>query len=756
MLVYVRRSPENTVDGSIRRVWIEGNQPYARRKPNQAARHQHKGGAMSVILTAPNNKIALAAPGRPMLAGPLPGTVPNGGGADLASVGGLTGWWDAGVVTNVLAPAGTPLSSFGTPANAVADKSGAGGALTVWHHGSSGTNPPTATGHLNGLLGGIGLNMVVPPALPASGQQLPVMDPDQGLISAAMALGSGAAWTVLLVWSRPNWRQNSTAASPLLSIPGSSPGTGTTVLAADNSAGIGRLVLFPGAQQTVLTSALTRRHTHAVLLRNTPGVGVDVWLDASRVATAAPNPLAASLTAPLLFLHNGATNGGAECWFHEAAVWGYAVASAGITAIQSYQTRWTLGARKGIQILVSGQSNAGNGLNDSAWHLLAQGVAWHLGALGFGGVGNYGSPPAATCIHGEGIYPLPALGFSGSFLNDPNDGSNPSTWAFGSDGLAMQTWVRSDTPAEDAADIVAIFWPYSENDSCRQYSEKATYEAAARRLLALERGVLARSAARLPHCWWSAIPFSYGPNDPGTQMHREVVADMVADPTQNVTVVLPQTSDSLPRSIGGAALVYDPVTGIWSGGDTMHRDIPDNRRFGMLAAALVARAVLAAEGGDTLSAFPAGIPTIGGPVVSHVYRQSNTSLVVTVQHDCGTDLIVPATLAASGTGWAVMEGGSVASPGTIVTATACVRLNATQLQITLAQALVSASPNCRLFYPYGTTTMGRGNVVTDNLSLVAPPAGWNIAADLGSGWSLNMPVHVPMTSASGVVLSDTP
>jgi hypothetical protein len=250
-----------------------------------------------------------------------------------------------------------------------------------------------------------------------------------------------------------------------------------------------------------------------------------------------------------------------------------------------------------------------------------------------------------------------------------------------------------------------------------------------------------------------------------------------------VTVVLPQTADSMPRAIGGnSALVFNPATGTFSGGDGYHRDLPDNQRFGILAAPLVARAILASEGGDTITAIPAGIPAAGGPVVTHVYRQSGTSLIVTVQHDCGTDLIVPATLAASGTGWAVMDGGSVASPGTIVHATACVRLNATQLQITLGQALVNASAACRLFYPYGTATIGRGNAVTDNLSLVTPPAGWNIAADLGSAtgvaaafvssaaaveaatpgdcittpWSFNMPVHIPMSTASGDVLSDTP
>jgi hypothetical protein len=78
------------------------------------------------------------------------------------------------------------------------------------------------------------------------------------------------------------------------------------------------------------------------------------------------------------------------------------------------------------------------------------------------------------------------------------------------------------------------------------------------------------------------------------------------------------------------------------------------------------------------------------------------------------------------------------------------------MRITLARGLANGSAACRLFYPYGAGTIGRGNAVTDNRSLVTPPAGWDIAADLGSGWSLNMPVHVPMAIASGVVLSDTP
>lgn len=700
---------------------------------------------MSLILTGSSGQIAMVAPGVPMLWQPLGGS--TAAPPVFSAAGGLTGWWDASTPAGLLGVGGQALSAPGTAVSAVADKSGAGTALSVWHTATA--SSPLATPRLSGLLGGVGLNMVVPPTLPASGQQLPVMDPDQGLISTSIPIGAAEPWTLAIVWSRPNWRQSSTAASVILSI------SGVQVLAADNNGGT-RLVLFPGAGQTVLTSALTRRHTHAIILRNTPNVGVDVWLDGTQVASAVANPITGTISAPLLFLHNGLHAGGAECWFHEAALWNTDLTASGIATVCSYLTRWALGPRKGVQILITGQSNAGNGLNDGAWHLLAQGVAWHLGALGYGVVAAYGSPPAATCIHGEGIYPVPALGLSGSFLNNPGDGSDPSTWALGSDGLALQTYIQSNTAPADAADIAVIFWPWSEDDSTRQYSEKATYEAAARRLLALERGMLSRSAARLPHVWWSAIPFAYGNNDPGMQMQREVVADMAADPTQNVTVVLPQTADSLPRSIGQGPLIYDPATGIWSGGDSAHRDIPDNQRFGRLAAPLVARAILASEAGDSITAIPVGIPTVGGPAVSHVFRQSDTVLIVSVVHDCGTDLIVPPTQAANGIGWAVMDGGSMSSPGRIVTATSCVRLNTTQVQITLSQALVNASAVCRLFYPYGTTTIGRGNAVTDNLSTVTAPAGWSIAGDLGPTWSLNMPVHVPMNTASGIAVSDSP
>ena len=88
-----------------------------------------------------------------------------------------------------------------------------------------------------------------------------------------------------------------------------------------------------------------------------------------------------------------------------------------------------------------------------------------------------------------------------------------------------------------------------------------------------------------------------------------------------------------------------------------------------------------------------------------------------------------------------MDGGSEAVPGTVRTATACARVDATHLQVTLGSALTSASSGCLLFYPYGNTWIFRGNAVTDNAASVERPAGWDIGADLGSGWDWNPPVQ---------------
>ncbi len=229
------------------------------------------------------------APGRPVLWRPLrvasesngggtPGTAPN-------SVAGLSGWWDASNFANAADASGASLAGWGLAIASLIDLSGGQRAATSFCF-SSNPNQPIATPRLSGTLGGVGYDV-------GNGPYYPFLDPNLGLQVPNVAMGTDVAWTRVFVWSRPNWKQSiyspyTDTSDHALICSGS-----TVVLQLDGTAGAGRLVLFPGSSSaTVLSSAMTRRHTHALVIRNTPNIGIDVWLDGSQTAAGATNPIA--------------------------------------------------------------------------------------------------------------------------------------------------------------------------------------------------------------------------------------------------------------------------------------------------------------------------------------------------------------------------------------------------------------------------------------------------------------------------------
>lgn len=713
---------------------------------------------MSLLFNTAGSPLLTGLARRALTAQLPPGSTPPAGlftGPYPSAIAGLSGWWDAGLLSGLQDVNGNPLAVSNAVIGTVVDKSGNGRNLAPYH--ISADTAPAATlavPRVNGYLGAAG----APDGSIAN--YGPSLDPDWGLSHPGFELGAGVAWTRYLVWTRPNWRQGTYYVNespiPLLH---SNAGAGATVLAADSAEG-SNLTLFPGtASQTVLSATLARRHSHAIILRNTPGLGVDVWLDGAQVAARVANPLPASANAQILLLHDGTVQGSAQCWFHEAATWERALSSAEITTLIAAQGRWVLGARRGVNLLVMGQSNASWFITSGAPLALAQGIAWYLGAASYGytaaASGTFLSPNRYSVISGHPISnsspPLfpPGLG-NGTFLTNPGDGSDPSTWSGGPDFAALTAYLTGSSAivsAVDEADIAFLVWPWSEQDSTMPYANKALYKGTVLQLLGLTRGLLGRSASSLPLLAWNAIP--YETND-GVQMVRESIADLAAGGANNIVVFAAQTADSNPLNA-----TYNPATGIFTGGDAEHRDEPDLLRYGRMGAHAAGRAAVAQGLSDSIAAaqLPAtGLPAQGGPKITHVYRASNTTLVLTVQHDSGNDLNIPLQ-AVNGVGFTVMDGGSVATPGTIINAIAAARIDATHVSVTLAAAITHPSAQVLLFYPYGSTQIGRGDAVTDNAAALTPPQNWNIGNDLGSAWNVNFPLQA---TTYPITLSDTP
>jgi hypothetical protein len=410
-----------------------------------------------------------------------------------------------------------------------------------------------------------------------------------------------------------------------------------------------------------------------------------------------------------------------------------------------------------------GQSNAAYANDqDGALLAMAQAVAAYLGAAGMPG----GVSGAASDVSGAGVY-AGVTGY-GSFLTYGGDtAAAASAAAYGADGTAMLAMIAALAPAARAATLAGILY-WGETDSALTafsgsgglgYADKPVYKAALLNDIAQIRAAFGKSAAAMP---FGVFGPPYG-TPAGAAMVREAWVELAADPANNLVWAVPQTYDSITRGDNWNAATGVETTGTPNPG---HRDAMDNVAFYRRGALAMARAILASNG-LSASLLPASLGAGTGPRIVAA-TLSGASVVLTIQHDGGNDLVVPALaspkgadapLPAQGVGFSVMDGGSIIAPGAMIRAVACTRLDTTHLQLTLASAPTNQASACRLFYPWPgemwadqpLTEIGRGCAVTDNFGQIAVPADCDLNQLLGDGWRVNMPLGSPvsMTGSGG-------
>jgi hypothetical protein len=565
--------------------------------------------------------------------------------------------------------------------------------------------------------------------------QNPYIDPAFGF-NATVPISSGSL-SVYFVWSRPNQVQDganpTTASVTLLTI------GGVAVLGMTGRGdGTDTITLFPSGA-AISAGVVTLRHTHAARVCIS-SAGIDVWLDGTKSISAAANTLSLGATAALGFLT------GAQCYFHEAGTWAKALSTSDHAALTLCMARWPVGARFAANGILVGQSNAGNLISGNILTTRTPFQYWS-GALAANLLSS--NSGGGSLYSGRGIYG--AAGDSSFLLTNAGDG-NPAVWAYGACGASFVAFIGAMS-ADLLAGVSYLAWFWSESDSMRAYSEKAVFTAALLRTWQLMRATLGKTAAQLPILVTSALPFSG--SDGGCQMMREVMADCVANSALNVSYLLTQTADAI-----GQGDTWNAATGAESGGGNgAHRDDTGNANFVRRMALPIAQAVVRRNATlartTEIVALPAGLTGSPGPQITAAHYEGTTyastgSVLVTLQHNNGaTDLIVPLQ-GAIGAGWTIMDGGTPAAPGTLVSATACVRVSATTIRLTTAKVLANAS-SAHLYYPYGqaltpTTTyvvIGQGDAVTDNFSTIALPAGWTAATDIGPSCQPNYPVQAP-------------
>lgn len=696
------------------------------------------GGAANLTSTA--GKVLSSGPGATLGAG-LIGVLPYL--PNPTSIAGITSWSYAGNAA--------PAAVASLP-----DLTGNGHVVAVNQSGAAITNMVSLGGviqdRLVGLLGGLRLEYdVTGTAGGVAADVYPYYDPSGSFSVSGVSFASAVASTVYVVFSRGNLAQTfsggfayTSGTIPVVSAGGATL-VGITNTGADGTTAVlDTLTLFPGTAQAItISSTATQRFTRSLTLVNN-GSTTDVYLDDTKVVTAAANAMIAS----------GVLKLGSNFDLHEIATWNVALGAPAILLLLtnggSMSKRWARGARKAYTAMFVGQSNANHFLGGDSFatplgvQTFAKALRWTLGAICAMPITGWGYVGTGAIRDGNPFYdivtpsnPYPWFAY--------NAGQPPSAWALASASAAgpmvnFNPW--SGNSRLNGTQPVAM-WFWTETDSGQDtYAQQVNFQAARIRAYGQMRTGFGLTAAQFPMYEIAPLPFNVTQtpgNGQGYFQRQSFDAIVATGATNNVQYSIANTSDSLPS---GATL---NANGTFTGGDTAHRDPTDLVRFGYLMGLQVGASLITQGLGELLVSVPAGVSKANGPKVTSATVSAANTVTVTVQHDGGSALVVgnPAggSQASNGIGWQIMSGGSLASPGTIFNASACSVVDATHLTLTFPSLGSPTVGTCLLFYGgYGMVDIGPGSAVYDNYASVTPPAGWN-PSRLASGAVLNRPLQ---------------
>jgi hypothetical protein len=300
------------------------------------------------------------------------------------------------------------------------------------------------------------------------------------------------------------------------------------------------------------------------------------------------------------------------------------------------------------------------------------------------------------------------------WLDAKGPGANlgdPSTWPTGTHGTALQHHIESTIAgkAPDGVPVVVLRF-HSEYDSTKSGAEAAAYGAANRRFVSLVRTWIGKPAAEVP-VFLGMPAFVMNTKDEGLDAIRDAWRSDIADPSLNCHWMFGSVYDTSDR------------------GDLSHMDEAGDKVVGGRAALAVARWL---HDNGYAHRDLSWLPRLG-PRIVQIKRVPgmNDALDAIVQHDKGTDLVVPTNVEPS-----VVQ---VVDDGVSRDAIAITRVDATTLRIRLASALGAVDSKIRFDYTRWPSYNGAGRLVTDNWRAgVAKPA-W--ATGIASLADIELPVR---------------